>query len=407
MKCDTNADSGSIMDQLADRAIWMELYERKKANNLYDCDSEMLAEIFSNPRFENLCRQISEESYDFSIPVKRMIPKSNGKLRTIYQFNRYEMVALKLLSYLMHSYDHLFSPNLYSFRRGVSVREAIRTLFRLSGLRNMWGYKADIHDYFNSVDVNILLPELRDALEDDRLFSLFERILSNPYVREKGVVHEESKGVMAGIPISAFLANFYLKDVDSFFYVQDCIYMRYADDILILADSEDKLLSMRALLLQAIKSRGLEMNPDKERFFEPGEEFEFLGFSVSSERIDISKNTVRKIKGKIRRSSRAIRRWMLTKNAPVKGTIRALIRCYNRRFYGYEDGELSWSRWYLPTITTTESLHKIDQYFQEWIRYVATGRHSKKNHEIVTYDDMRRCGYIPLVSAYYSQFEKT
>ena len=143
------------------------------------------------------------------------------------------------------------------------------------------------------------------------------------------------------------------------------------------------------------------MNPKKEKFFQPGENFEFLGFNISGDNIDVGANTVRKMKGKIRRSAKAIRRWMLKKNAPIKGTIRAFIREYNHKFYGYESGELSWSSWFLPTITTSESLHEIDKYMQDWIRYIATGRHNKKNYDAVSYELMKECGYSPLVTQYY------
>ena len=47
------------------------------------------------------------------------------------------------------------------------------------------------------------------------------------------------------------------------------------------------------------------------------------------------------------------------------------------------------------------SLHEIDLYCQDWILYIASGRHIKKNHTLLTYEMMRDCGYRPLVSEYY------
>lgn len=153
--------------------------------------------------------------------------------------------------------------------------------------------------------------------------------------------------------------------------------MRYADDLLILADSEDKILEYCDTLIRMIQKEGLEMNPDKELFFHPGQEPEFLGFRISSRGIDIGVNTINKMKGKIRRAARSIRWWMLEKGAPVEGTIRALICDYNKRFYEFREGETSWASWYFSTITTTDSINKIDLYFQDRIRYVATGRQTR------------------------------
>lgn len=332
-----------------------------------------------------------------------MIAKEgSSKKRTVYQFNEYEMMSLRILTSPLHSYDYLFSPNLFSFRRHVSAPQAVKRLHRMPKLDRMWVYKADIHDYFNSIDPQLLLDELKTYIDDDRLLSLFETILLDKRVSFNGKVIEENKGVMAGIPISGFLANCYLIPLDRHFDSQDCRYMRYADDILILADSKDKLMESRKQLMDIIGRRGLTMNPDKEMFFSPGEKFEFLGFSISKDSIDLSDKAKRKIKNRMRSSARSIRKWMLRKNAPPRGTIRAYIRYYNHLLYGYKSGGLSWSMWYLPTVTTDESLREIDRYMQDWIRYIATGRHNKKNYDAVSYKMMKDCGYRPLVSQYYN-----
>lgn len=398
----TDATHSSLLDRLNDDAIWDAFIDRRKQILMENDDISKFERLSVNPECRRICDEIASGNHQFSIPCKKLIAKNGSlKKRTVYQFDEYEMMTLRILSSLMHSYDHLFSPNLYSFRRNKSVAAAVRRLFDTDDLCSMWGYKADVHDYFNSIDAKTLLVELKEDLNDERLYALFETILSDSRAMYNGEVIEEQKGVMAGIPISAFLANYYLSAVDHYFETQDCIYMRYADDILILSDSKDKIADFRLKLIDMIHARGLELNPKKEKFFQPGEDFEFLGFRISEDDIDISTNTVRKMKGKIRRSAKAIRRWMLKNDAPIKGTIRAFIREYNHKFYGYESGELSWSAWFLPTITTTESLHEIDGYLQDWIRYIATGRHNKKNYDAVSYELMRSCGYSPLVTQYY------
>ncbi len=400
---DSRDQGVSLLAVINDDSIWNAFIDRRQSINPDDPDIELVRSMMGNGACRAVCEEISEGSHIFSIPEKKLIPKGNsGKMRTVYQLDRYEMVSMKIIADQLYRYDWLFSDNLYSFRRNVFVGDAIRKLFSIHDLDQIWGYKADVHNYFNSIPVGRLLDNLERDLSDDLLFELFRGILSNNSVRFRGEVITEEKGVMAGIPVSAFLANYYLKDLDERFAGLDCVYMRYADDILILADSEEKIMELRALLSDEIRSAGLEMNPDKEVFFRPGEPFEFLGFQVSSAAIDISSNTVRKMKGKIRRSSKSIRRWMLRKNAPVNGTIRALIRKYNSLFYGYESGELSWAAWYFSTITTSKSLHEIDLYFQEWLRYIATGRHNHKNRAVVTYDLIKSCGYRPLVSEYYN-----
>ena len=394
----------SILDYIDDDAVWLNYIENKLSDYADDSEIQFFIDMYNDGHCRSMCKLISEGRYIFSVPQKMQISKNHGnKKRTVYRFNKKEMAVLKILAYELHEYDWLFSPCLYSFRRHICAANAVKKLFETKNFEKMWGFKADVHNYFNSINTDRLLHELHNDLSDDKLFSLFKGILSDSRVLYRGEIKEEQKGVMAGIPISAFLANYYLKNVDEYFDSLDCLYMRYADDILILAHSKEQLLNLRNKLIEMVTERGLVMNPDKELFFEPGQKFEFLGFDISADCIDISSNTMHKMKGKIRRSARSIRRWMIKKNAPIEGTIRALIREYNRRFYGYESGELSWSAWYFSTITTTKSLHEIDHYFQEWARYVATGRHNKKNYDIISYETLKSCGYRPLVSEYYNR----
>lgn len=398
--------SESLLDDLNSDSLWLDYLQRKECNTSeYRITS--YRELMSDSECRRMLSDISRGEYTFSIPKKRLISKFKvGKKRVVYSFNEREMMALRLISYQLYAYDYLFSPNLYSFRRNIGVRNAIDVLRNNSDLQTMYGYKADIHNYFNSINVEDLLRRLKIDLNDDRLYELFDGILSDRRVNYNGEIIEEDKGVMAGIPISAFLANYYLRDVDNHFFKEDCVYMRYADDIILFSKDESELSRLRMELINMIESKGLEMNPKKELYFRPGDKFEFLGFSIQGNEIDLSEATVRKMKGKISRSSRSIRRWMVKKDAPLEGTLRALIRTYNSKFFGYDEMELTWGRWFFPVITTSKSLHEIDLYFQEWIRYVSSGKHSKKNFVNVPYELMKECGYRSLVSEYYKSLEE-
>jgi hypothetical protein len=297
----------------------------------------------------------------------------------------------------------MFSPNLYSFRSKFGVKKAIYDLMNVKELNKMYGYKVDIRNYFNSVDVKILLNELdKELINDRKLYDLFDKILSNPYVTFHDEVIEEQKGIMAGVPLSAFLANFYLKDLDRYFFENNIIYIRYADDIILFSDTNEELQLHRNKILSFLEENHLSVNPSKEHFFSPGERFEFLGFSIEDGTIDLSDNTVRKIKGKIKRASRSIRRWTIKKNASWDSALRVMIRKFDIKFYGKEETELSWKYWFFATINTDVRLKEVDSYMQERLRYLVTGRYNKKNFIEVPYERLKECGYRPLVNEFYS-----
>ncbi len=397
----------SSIYSISDPDFWSEYIEHKKSSFPNNPRISEFEKVLEDSSFSELMSHISEGGYTFSVPVKKSVSKIKvGKKRTVYTFGKQEMMALRIISYSLYCYDECFSDCLYSFRSSRTVRDAIMKIRFTPLQKRNFGLKIDIHDYFNSIPVAHFLPMLKDTLQDDPLYDILDSILGSKQVRCHNEIIEEDKGVMAGIPISPFCANLYLSDMDRFFESEDCLYLRYADDILILTDSSEKINSLNASLEKWISDKGLELNPKKTRYFTPGEPIDYLGFSVKENEIDVSPISVYKMKRRIRRSARAIRRWMLRNNAPLEGTLKALIRRYNGKFYGFNDQEISWGRWYFPIITTDRSLHEIDVCFQDWIRYVATGRHNKKNYDIVPYDLMKSCGYVPLVSEYHKCVDK-
>lgn len=358
-------------------------------------------QISESDDIKNVATDIVEGCHIFSIPVQKKISKHKvGKKRIVYSMTDEEMMCFRIISYALYRYDYLFSPNLYSFRRNIGVKDAVLKVSSLNK-KSLFGVKLDIHDYFNSIDPSRLLNNLNRDIDDPRLISMLGQVLIDDRAIVDGHIEHVKKGVMAGLPISAFLSNYYLRKLDEIMTERGCEYFRYADDILILTESEAELEEQRAFVKEFISAMGLEMNDSKETVFHPGEPITFLGFSISNDTIDISDITAYKMKRRIRRTARSIRRWMLRNRAPVPGTIRAMIRYYNGVFYGHEDEDFTWSLWYFGIINTDKTLHEIDVYFQEWLRYIATGHHNKRNYSAISYENLKSHGLRPLVSEYY------
>ena len=55
-----------------------------------------------------------------------------------------------------------------------------------------------------------------------------------------------------------------------------------------------------------------------------------------------------------------------------------------------------------PVITTTKSLHEIDLYAQDLLRFLISGTHTKSRFN-VRYEDLKALGYRSLVNEYYGQ----
>lgn len=74
--------------------------------------------------------------------------------------------------------------------------------------------------------------------------------------------------------------------------------------------------------------------------------------------------------------------------------------------HGPGSDAFTWSRWFFPNLTTAKGLAEIDACMQQYIRYAATGRHSKSNYRI-RYDTLKEWGYRSLVHEYYATRKDT
>ena len=380
----------SIISQLDDQTVWEEFLAHR-----------LMKGRFTWPMFSDADECVENESYlpvarafiDGTGPgipeVKRINKMGTGKKRTVYCFSPEETRVLKLMAFLLYRYDDRFSHNCYSFRRGIKASDAIFRLRKELSGRKMWAYKLDIHDYFNSISIPVLLPILKNLLSDDQpLYSFFARMLT------------------AGTPTSPFLADVYLMEVDRYFAEKGIIYARYSDDIILFAPDIEELERHKSALSGFLKEYRLEVNPEKERIYTPDEPFEFLGFRCHGEAIDISYAVREKMKGKIRRAARSLDRWRSEKGLGPEQAMKALIRIFNEKLFEGEDPDsLSWSRWFFPVINRTEGLKEIDAYLQKYIRYLSTGRHTKANYR-VRYADMKALGYRSLVHEFYRYKDK-
>ena len=369
---------------------------------------------FTWHEFDEADRFVEQEAYlhlaqriaqggGIGIPRKKIINKmGTGKKRVVYSFAPDEMVILKLIAFKLYDYDAYFAPNCYAFRRGIKASDAIYSIRRAIGGRKMWAYKLDIHDYFNSISIDILLPMLADMMADDLpLYRFFEKMLTDNKAGYNGETILESHGVMAGTPTAPFLADVYLKEVDQYFHDAHVIYARYSDDIILFAPDRETLEAYKAQMAEFLRKYRLEINPDKEKIYSPDEAYEFLGFKCHGRDIDISEATKKKMKGKIRRATKSMMRWRIRNHMEPEKAMKGLINHFNRVFFENDDTEtLTWSRWFFPVINQTDGLREIDHYLQQNIRYLSTGKHNKNNYK-TDYARLKQLGYRSLVNEYY------
>lgn len=400
----------SLLDKLSDEKVWIDFYEMKVDPAFFRvADAKELFQYVRQKRYLPVVESIMNGD-GLSIPMKKRIAKSgSSKKRVVYSLPEDETMVLKLLTWLMiRKYDVWLSENLYSFRPHYGAKDALRKLVSMPDISEYYSYKLDVRNYFNSIDIDLLLPQLKSLFADDKpLYNFMTSQLSDPRVMDEGILIEERKGAMAGMPYAVFLANVFLTQLDrKFATIPGLIYCRYSDDIIIF--SKDKLLldEAKGQLQESIKEFHLDINHDKEVETAPGQKWTFLGFESDGNDIDVCKVSVQKLKAKMRRKARTLRRWAEVNGKDGWMAARSFIKHFNKKLYTCDDrSEINWSLWYFPLITTDKSLKVIDHYMQECIRYMATGSRTKSRFGF-RYEQMKELGFMSLVNEFHHHYSK-
>ena len=395
----------SLLDILSDEKVWIDFYEQKVDPTYFRiADAQQLFQYVRQKRYLPIVERI-KSGEGLSIPQKKRIAKADSsKKRIVYSLPEDEAMVLKLLTWLMiRKYDPFFSDNLYSFRPGYGVKHALKRILNDPESSQYYSYKLDVRNYFNSIDIELLMPILKELFSDDMpLYKFLAQQLSDQRVMDEGELIEEKKGVMAGMPYAVFLANVFLTPLDRMFeQIPGVVYCRYSDDIILFSKDKETLDQAKVILHNYLSDNNLELNSDKEIETHPGESWTFLGFECDGKTIDVSKVSVHKLKSKMKRKAKALRRWAEVNGKDGWMAARAFIKHFNKKLYTSEsNSEVNWSWWYFPLITTDRSLKQIDNYMQDCVRYIATGRRTKFRFNF-RYDQMKELGIITLVNKWY------
>lgn len=395
----------STLNILGEEQVWIDFYEQKVEPDYFRVsDAQDLFQYIRSKRYMPVVDKILNGD-ELSIPQKKRIAKSDtSKKRIVYSLPDNEAMVLKLLTWLIiRKYDSFFSDNLYSFRPAYGAKDALKKLIKNPEVSSYYSYKLDVSNYFNSIDIELLLPALRQLFSDDEpLYKFIESQLSDPRAIDNGSIVTEQKGVMAGMPYAGFLANIFLTPLDrEFGKIPDVLYCRYSDDIIIFAKEKKTLDSAKVRLYEFLHKYHLGINSDKEVETTPGQPWTFLGFECDGKQIDVSRISVKKLKAKMRRKARALEKWRRVKGKDGWMAAKAFIKHFNRKLYTSDcSSEINWSWWYFPLITTDKSLKEIDAYMQDCVRYIATGKRTKARYDF-TYDQMKELGLLTLVNKWH------
>ena len=294
----------TLLDTLSSRDIWQEFraYKQEK-NQLTKKELKELETFIADEKYLEVTDTMS-----FSLPEKKEIAKAgSSRKRIVYSYSETETWVLKLLTYELYKYDDKISEHCYSFRRNLTAGNAFDKIRKIPDLDHKYVLKLDIHDYFNSIDVEQLIVILCEIIADDPpLFDFLCGLMRQHKCIRNGEILEENRGAMAGVPPASFFANIYLSDLDRLMHDSHIPYFRYSDDMILFLDDPVQLEGYFQRIRSFLLSKNLTLNMDKYHVSLPEEPWEFLGFRYTGGKIDLAEMTIRKMQARIRRKANRI-----------------------------------------------------------------------------------------------------
>lgn len=272
-----------IMDQVADPLNLQKAYRRVKANNGKGGVDGMEVNDLGRWLRENLNtlrRELMEGIYAPSAVRGVKIPKPQGGYRQLgIPTVKDRLVQQAIQQVLNKRYEKISSERSYGFRPNRSAHNALAQAGVYVRSGKVWVVDLDLEKFFDEVNHHRLMWLLSTRIGDERLLQLIHRFVKSG-IMEGGLISQRIKGTPQGGPLSPLLSNIVLDELDKEMERRGYSYVRYADDVKIFVNHEEKAIRTLSSISDFIASRlRLKVNRKKSRICR-SIDLDFLGHNI-------------------------------------------------------------------------------------------------------------------------------
>lgn len=269
-----------MINRIANKDVLISKVEMLKRRNFKPGSDGMSASgaaLWIEINAKRLCREIENGSYEPMPATSFRIAKKSGSFRLISKLTAVDSaIQYAAIDAVNNTCEAVFSPRSFAYRQGRGVDSAVE-MFCANARIFRFAAQIDPCDCYDNIDYNILKNALLDVVDDERVTSLMMKFACMPYIENDEIVNPQ-KGILQGAPVSPLLCNIYLNLLDSFLETNGIEFIRYADDVVIFANTLDETRKscdkIRMFLKNELK---LEVNERKFRIDSPIK-MKYLGY---------------------------------------------------------------------------------------------------------------------------------
>ena len=198
-------------------------------------------------------------------------------------------------------FERTFAAQSYGFRPFRGCKDALRRVDSLLASGYTWVVDADLRHYFDTIPHPALMQRVQERVADGRVLALLEAFLTQ-HVLDALSTWTPEEGTPQGAVISPLLANIYLNPLDHQMAAAGFEMVRYADDFVILCQSEADAQRAVTLVAAWTQAAGLTMHPDKTRVLDATQRggFDFLGYHFAQGHHWPRAKSIKKLKDALR-----------------------------------------------------------------------------------------------------------
>jgi RNA-directed DNA polymerase len=238
-------------------------------------------------RLVDLRKQLLDGTYRPQPVRRKVLKKDDGGERLLGIPNVVDrLIQQAILQILTPWFDPEFSQSSFGFRPNRSAHGAVKQVQRTIRQGNQHVVNIDLSKFFDRVQHDVLMNRLARKVRDKRLLKLIGRFLRAGVLVE-GAVQPTEQGTPQGGPLSPFLSNILLDDLDKELEHRGLKFVRYADDFVIFVRSSRSaqrvFKSVQRYLKETLK---LEINQQKS-YVGSAQDCEYLGFAFVGRRVTI------------------------------------------------------------------------------------------------------------------------